>query len=277
MNILASSAIQQGLNALADFTVIEIHSDEECRSNRKGIGIALDLLAADYKQPIIMLGWRPESGYAVTLEGNVLFSFPKVGYLQLPGDSNIWSEIYREVAVCRQNHKVANPLALPMLQLGDRVNGLGALKHDAKYVEGDPQSDRSQAWLSKARFLFGNRPLEELVAAVNAAELETLPGRFQGQEFPGLFVDIEGTLVVDGALNVDVLEQIKAADAAQRPVTLWSGGDLAAMRKMVSGLGMRRLVVAKADFRGAKVEEAIDNEPLDSYGIEAQTLIGVGS
>ena len=80
-------------------------------------------------------------------------------------------------------------------------------------------------------------------------------------------MDIEGTLFTDeGIFREDILafaELLAMGD--QRPITIWTGGDMEAARKLVRGVKISYKLVSKHSLRGATVAIAIDDAPQEAF------------
>ncbi len=82
----------------------------------------------------------------------------------------------------------------------------------------------------------------------------------EGVSFPGVFCDIEGTLIRDDKKNEALLSEL-GAYTSNKPVNLWTGSDV----KRFGNLDVPYPVLSKHDYRGAKVELAIDDLPLEEF------------
>jgi hypothetical protein len=80
------------------------------------------------------------------------------------------------------------------------------------------------------------------------------------QVVDGLFVDIEGTLVKDGELNVSLVGYLERL-AFERNVIIFSGGELKKYMEFLEGkLNFPHSFNQKSAFAGCRLQEVIDDE-----------------
>lgn len=91
------------------------------------------------------------------------------------------------------------------------------------------------------------------------------------REISGVYCDIEGTLLVDGILQEQVLDQLEAFEAQGLSITIWTLGSLEELEPLIQGAGIRYPVKNKAHFSGAIAEIVIDDEAEEVF--RAKTLI----
>lgn len=183
--------------------------------------------------------------------------YPNVAYVDAITEFDRWGEA---LGGAKARIRPADPLAIRLLALKEEASQLGILAHDLGHAE---RGDRLEAWLVRARAagLVGSD--DEIIAHVRTSR-EPQPTPLAGESFPGIFVDLEGTLLVEGSVRADLVDWLKL-EAATRPITLWTGGDAADYRRELSRT-LPWKVVSKTLFRGATVEVAVDNEPETKQG-----------
>lgn len=135
---------------------------------------------------------------------------------------------------------------------------LRILKHDSFWAGKDPDSDVSKKFQERARRVFGDLPLPELIERANAAKPEDLQPIFEGREFSGTFCDVQGTLIQDGKINQSLLIELQER-AQTEPITIWTDGDLKEAAKMLRQEGISWKILSKINFGGAKVATAYDD------------------
>lgn len=89
----------------------------------------------------------------------------------------------------------------------------------------------------------------------------------------GLYVDVEGTLIVDGKLNEGVMETIKLYEGFGKEIIIFSGGspDELTSRLRTLGLPEKYLPVkSKKDFQGKILERLVDDTKPEYQGFMAQ-------
>lgn len=99
-----------------------------------------------------------------------------------------------------------------------------------------------------------------------------------GGVIPGVFCDVDGTLLMGDELISGSLERLQKI-AGKRMIMLWTGGDLEKAKQRLMAVGIGYALMAKYDFAGCTVEVAIDDAPAAEiervYGIKAEEFIRV--
>lgn len=180
----------------------------------------------------------------------------------------------------RKGEKIENPAVKLASRLGYRQTLVPRLLHDIW-----PGYLRCEESLKLAEEEFGIKGTIEEVRE----QLEKLRGNSVGlakevigeELLPGIFCDVEGTLISDDRATVNAdLVSILADEAKKRPVTLWTGGDIREAEKLLTKHGVKDYpLVSKDVFRGCQVETVYDDlspdEFLHQYDIRAKTYIKV--
>jgi len=88
-------------------------------------------------------------------------------------------------------------------------------------------------------------------------------------EFEGVYCDISGTLLsfANDAINVPILETLEAFELEGHSIHLWTGGNLEATQEQLDnlGIGSRWPLLSKYDYRGHRVEIAIDDMDFQKF------------
>lgn len=97
------------------------------------------------------------------------------------------------------------------------------------------------------------------------------------QVISGVFCDVEDTLIVNNAINQKILEKLQKY-AETKAITLWTGGDLKEIEKVLDNLGITEYpLLSKYDFESYQVEIVIDDLPQsefeEKYKIKAEAYI----
>lgn len=213
-----------------------------------------ELAASEAFQVLLV---RPRTRYADLISGAVTALIPAIMEIrQAPARELTAIELLRE-----RRARITDTL-------------MSYLKHDLGHTQ--PGTDAEKKVLDRARAAGLNGTDDELRMAVASATV-TPELICRGQRFPGLFCDVEGTLLrADGSLNRRVLTYVQAAIAAGRSVTVWTGGNAAHYTNRLRGTGVMVPVVSKELFAGAQVEEVIDDRPdllTQAYGITCERVL----
>lgn len=109
--------------------------------------------------------------------------------------------------------------------------------------------------------------LEELMQNLTEAEHAT------GEIVRGVFVDVEGTLIKDGRLNMSLVADLEREANSGKSVIVFTGGDKTAQTTNLRALGFPEKflpVVAKSDYHGKILEHLIDDTIPEYQGFKAE-------
>ena len=236
------------------------------RADNEGLEDALR--EAEHGTPVILMSFLLEKELMKDFRFVVLINLGNVSFVEEPMTLDEVLKSAKDVAAARH---IPDPLGFALAREKNTSAKVPVLRHDLRYAKQDPK--RMSGWLQEARAHGFTGNDAEIIAAVEAWK-ENTPRKFAGRFFPGLFVDIGGTLLNSkGEINPSVLGTADLA-SRERPVTLWTGGDITALEQLLRRNGVRWKVVSKHLLEGAIVEEAIDDLPQDvfekEYGITVQ-------
>jgi hypothetical protein len=81
-----------------------------------------------------------------------------------------------------------------------------------------------------------------------------------GEELSGVYCDIEGTLLVQGAVNENTLSLLKEYEQQGKEISLWTDGDVDLLQSELDILGVKYPLKSKYDYAGATAEIVIDDK-----------------
>lgn len=91
--------------------------------------------------------------------------------------------------------------------------------------------------------------------------------------FPGVFCDVDGTLLHGSKLNRTLVEKLHEY-SIEKPVNIWTGGNAQEAAKRLEEHGVLFPVLSKDQFKGSEVEIVFDDFPQNrfekDYGITAR-------
>lgn len=93
----------------------------------------------------------------------------------------------------------------------------------------------------------------------------------KGKEVNGVFCDIEGTILIDGKPNAEVLTLLEKYNNEGKTITLWTDGNLEELSKSLKRVKVQYPLVSKLNYAGAVAEIVIDD--MDEYSFTALTKI----
>jgi hypothetical protein len=114
-----------------------------------------------------------------------------------------------------------------------------------------------------------NRTDDEVLDFVASTEVE-IPLVMEGAELPGVFCDIDGTVLVGGKPAADVLAMLVKHESEGVSVTLWTLGNVSETARVLSENGIAYPLRNKLDFAGATVETVIDDEDRNSFFLKTR-------
>ena len=263
---------------LAEYTKVEGPGQ---RSEFLGLDIALSLDSA--KVPIIFTSYMPEeyfahgSGYSEKDKGKFhsLMARNRVGYLRLPFTSDDLLAKYNELI---GNKKEEDILAIEINRINSFESKMGVIQHTAqRFIREDSDQARqivSNA-VSKAREAGAIGSDEEVAEQIKNFKHQPKSSIFAGKFFPGVFCDVEGTLIKDGEINIEMLTKLKELSRT-KPITLWTGGNVEELGKILAKNSIKWKLISKRDLTGAEVETSYDDEDFyvffEKYGVKVQNF-----
>jgi hypothetical protein len=232
------------------------------RQDLVGLNDALD--HAPSGMPIVMLAWQSPFMIADDPRLHAALGYSNVVFRRLPEGI---VEVMAAVEEAAERKRIPDPLAIALLTAENAKRDVQILQHDLHSAETNG-GERMALWEERARGVFGDKPQAELIKAVKQARQDDIvAGQFAGKTFPDVCIDVEGTLfTTEGEFREDVLTRAQElASAEGRPITIWTGGDLEAAKKMVRKAGIPHKLASKHLFRGATIGIAFDDMPHEAF------------
>lgn len=226
--------------------------------------------------PIIFYGMNSEFSFRLTGNPAVPYFYKKNGaYFRIPFQL---AEIIAMIYKIQEGKKIENTAAMMVSGKKSKDRLISVFLHDIKPEGCGDFHERSLKIVEKE---FGISGTTKEVRA----KLEELQSQYSNskdifvatQTIPGVFCDVDDTLIVNNAINQKILEKLqKYAEA--KAITLWTGGDLQEAEKVLDNLGITEYpLLSKYDFEGYQVEIAIDDLPQsefeEKYKIKAEVYI----
>lgn len=264
MHILADKTMIEVLktkfSTLTDLEFYMVQLEQETdNSNRQDVcGLDQAIEVAKTGLPVVMLGWMPTHMY-VERTADKWFAangYPNVGFA-LPFATP--EEVYALVTELETKKRPSDSLAIALYGLAQTNSALGVLHHDISSAKRN--AERMALWEEKARAIFGDKTQDELLALVaEAAQARNSPGKFAGQEFPDVCIDVEGTiLTADDQIRSEVIK-LAEEKAKGGPITVWTGGNIGPLSAQLRKAGVLYKIVSKETMRGATVRVVIDDQ-----------------
>jgi hypothetical protein len=214
--------------------------------------------------PVVMLAWQSLFMMADDSRLHAALGYSNVVFRRLPEGI---VEVMAAVEEATERKRIPDPLAITLLTAENSKRDVQILQHDLHSAETNG-GERMALWEERARTVFGDKPQAELIeAAKQARQDDVVAGQFAGRTFPDVCIDVEGTLfTTKSEFREDTLIRAKElASAEGRPITIWTGGDLEAAKKMVRKAGIPYKLASKHLFRGATIGVAFDDMPHEAF------------
>lgn len=283
MQILAEEGIMNILGTLfsgladKDFYIVQLEPGGlgYHRSDIRGLDTTLEV--AGKGLPVVMLGWLTPVMY-IDKKSDKWFAatgYPNVIFVRLPATSE---EVFVAIEEVKSGNRTSDPLAIALLGVAQTNTEIGVLHHDLSSAERD--ANRMISWEERARKVFGDKSQAELISlVVEAAKARHSSGKFAGQKFPDVCIDVEGTILTsDGQIRAEVIA-LAEEKAKGGPITVWTGGDIPKLSEQLREAGVLYKIVSKETMRGAAVRVVIDDQPEATFkserGIDYEEYIQV--
>jgi hypothetical protein len=186
------------------------------------------------------------------------------GFLQLPFSSNQLFSKYNELL---NSEKEEDLLAIEINRINSFETKMAQIQHRS-YRSVGVNSDRDKEIVAKA--IFESRELglsgsdEEIINQIINFKHQPKNSIFAGKFFPGVFCDLEGTLLKDGIVDRVILEFLRNF-SEKKPITLWTGGKVEELKKILISNHIPWKLISKYDLTGAEVEIAYDDEDFSVF------------
>jgi hypothetical protein len=259
---LIASILEQTLNEVdpggeASIVMIE-HLDDEKHTVVEEFDAALEIAAEG--KPLLVTSFWPEAHHAKDPRWHAVMAYPNVKFVRLPFALSDIGKFLQD----KTEERPFDKLAIRLLDISKDVQEIGILAHDLNYALRGEKGGM-ETWEGRAREVFGQEmTLEEIIERVSNNNSESVEQPLEGEEFPDLCFDIEGTLIQNGEINKDLLQKM-IEESKTRPITIWTGGDIKQYEPILRKAGVKYKIASKHWFKGATVSESFDDEPKEEF------------
>jgi hypothetical protein len=265
INIFNNGLKDQDGELLLIFAESKLADQSGRRSDFFGLNFASNII--EVKNPIILFSFLPEEFFVSSDKAdkfNAFMAKKGCGFLQLPfGPEQILSK-YNELL---NTEKEEDLLAIEINRINTFETEMAKIQHSS-YRSVGVSSDRDKEIVvkavSEARKLGLSGSDEEIINQIINFKRQPKNSIFAGKFFPGVFCDLEGTLLKDGIVDNIMLELLRNF-SKEKPITLWTGGDVQELKKILIRNNITWKLVSKYDLAGAEVEMAYDNEDFSVF------------
>lgn len=249
---------------------IENTADGNFLQNAYGVTIAMNMLRKDPSARILLYGVLPmEYLRKRKPEIDIVLKHENVRLIEIPFTLEALATVFqkpKEVLV--EGYTVTD----------EAKKYLSQIFHDIKYVPNwqSPEAYGNTKFLSimeKVKDYFpgfaASDPavIVEFLKSVSDSREEVM----KGVKLPGVYCDVEGTILVEGQLNKLVISKLQEYEQQGKTITLWSDGDIEELKLKLESIGITYHLKSKFDHAGAIAEIVIDDQ--DEYTFGARTKI----
>lgn len=246
----------------------EYTKSEQKKSDFAGLDLGLRI---DRKEkPMIICSFMSEDFFLkeeiLSSKFSALVAQKGVGFMRLPFSSTELHEKYVELV---EDEKQEDLLAIEINNLVNFNNIISNIRHKIHYrLDNGSESDKKiiAEAIVEARERLGLSGTDEgiIKQIVNFSSEEQSP--FIGKHFPGVFCDIENTLLINGEVNQGLLKKLRGLSETM-PITLWTGAvlEIDSLKKKLIQEHITWKLVSKTLFSGAEVDIAFDDESYEDF------------
>lgn len=248
-----------------------------------GLDFALTLDRGD--SPMIICSFMPEAYFLKNDElvhkFLALMGQQRVCFMRIPFTPADLEEKFQELM---EDQREDDLLATDLNNLASYNDIMGTIQHRVSIHFRNEQKGSREAIASavaEARERLGlTGSDEEIAMQIKNFRHGGNQSPFIGKFFPGVFCDIENTLLIDGKINSAMLEKLQELSKT-KPIALWTGAtlDMQSIQEKLIECGITWKLVAKTAFNGAEVEIAYDDEEFeiffDKYKVKVREYIQI--
>ncbi len=247
-------------------------SESSLRTDFNGLNTAKEY-ADDPKKIVILMSFMSKQGLlSIRPELAGLLCYKNLAFLQLPPQL---VQIVTTYQMLKKGEKKESTLGKFAFEIEMFEREVSILRHDLHYAEADPE--RMVLWLDRAQKAGFTGTEKEIIEKVRNWERKTA-GRFEGKYLEGVFIDFQGTLVVDGKINQKIQKKIEEL-GSDKQFCIISDSDPKNVQTKLKGFGFTCPILSKFDLKGAELEVVIDDFPEEKfrkeYGIIPKKYIQV--
>lgn len=211
--------------------------------SKAGLTVANRLADKKTKEKVIIYGLDNIQKFWLDTEFRRFMSHNNTEYIKAPFSLEDLQRLY-------SRKKFENPALSAVADIGYKQNIIGKLKHDYHHIP------LREDVLRKAREELGmsgdNEEIKEKLFAYVPEQ------KIKPQFFPGVFCDVEGTLISEGELNDGLVKELTSY-SKEKSVNIWTGSDLKYIGSLLMNYNLEYPLLSKDWFRGCEVELAIDD------------------
>lgn len=223
--------------------------------DKKGFSIA-KRYADDTKNTVVLFGFETERTLRNDGRFMGLMAYPNVDFLRLsPEMAILISKIYD----LRAGKKIGNPAVQASFGIAVQKHIIPTLRHDLYHAKENPE--KLKLWMARAREIGLIGSEEQIFKTIELWEKreQEIAGPLEGREFPGVFIDLKGTLVQGNGRPREEVIAMAREYAKTRPVTIISDSDPKEVLSTLEELKLNFPFLSKTDLKGTTLEIIVDD------------------
>lgn len=230
-------------------------------SEKAGLSLAERMAAENPDKKIIIHGIDPIQKLWLDTRFKKAMTYTNIVYVHMPFNITGIVEKYNEKGL-------ENPALNAVANLNYEGDTVGYIRHGF--------AARREEGLKRAREELGWSGTDE---EIEKRLMEYEPKNIvEPQSFPGVFCDIEGTLMKDEKLNNNLVKELREY-SKDKPVNVWTGANLEEVVPFLWNNRIEYPLLSKDWFKGSEAELVIDDmdaaEFEQMFGIKARQFIRV--
>lgn len=282
------SAVEAILQRIIDAKDIETGDREveivwaEMGAGKRAAELGLDYAIAEARNPNKAIVLCSMMGDYIANEGRfqAAMGYPNVSYCEM---TTLTYDVEAKVAEAIGGKRPKDELAIELANAKMEQSMVARLKHDLNNVRRPGSGPEAKTkWLADAISHYGQDMANKILHAVGAppvaddeavfedlayrvdnADKAKVESKFVGKELPGIFVDVEGTLLIkDGkgneVVNMALVEKLQER-AQTVPITVWTDTKIDYIKRPLREAGVLWKIVPKEYFKGCFPEEVVDD------------------
>lgn len=258
---------------------VEIVSTEMItnKSKEAGLDYAISEAAANPNKAIVICSIM---GNHIANEGRfqAALGYPNVSYCDMIA---LTKNIEAKVTEAIEGKRPKDELAIELANSKMEQTMIAGLKHSLDNVRRAGSGPEAKTkWIADAMKYYettnkvNNVPeipteggseaiFEDLAYKVDTADKANVESKFVGKDLPGVFVDVEGTLLVkdeggNEVVNMPLVEKLQER-AKISPITIWTDTKIDYIKGALRKAGVLWKIVPKEYFKGCIPEEVVDD------------------
>jgi len=256
------------ISVLKDAVIVNLESGGRMRNTEDHLSFAREKITEKDDQKILLYAMQSLSSFQKeSPQINTLLAKKNVRFTQFPFSAETLVGLFTKESDIKVDEgelsKQRNEELVREIRMIRHIIGNSRGSEDLSSYP----PDRLEQFLQRSKKAFPDltdKTDKEVFDFMYSIEFE-VPEKMKDQIIEGVYCDVEGTLMVNGELNNNVLNKLKEYEAQGKQITIWTDGDLEELTQKLRSLGVQYPIKSKFDFGGANAEIVIDNDDQNTF------------